>query len=295
MHVTAASQPPQRRAPAAAVRKRRPWRRGGPADKLFQRYVEHGIETGHAGELLQQAVASGPPDERGLDAEVRRLAALQLNTTVPPWSPAAGRQIVALAGPTGVGKTTTLAKLAARALLDSRLKVALVTIDTYRICASDQLARYGEIMRAPTYIARDASQLGAALRGTLDCDLVLVDTAGRSIQHEIDNQTELLRTAPDVHMYLTLSLSSGAREMAANLKRFEGIRAERLILTKMDEAVAPGAIFGPLSRSGKPVTCITNGQEVPEHVQAVNPAQLVDILFGPPPDASGARPSSGRA
>ena len=285
----------RRRAPAAAVRKGRPWRRGGPADKLFQRYVEHGIETSHAGELLQQAVASGAQDERGIDLEVRRLAALQLVTTTPPWSNPGGRQVVALAGPTGVGKTTTLAKLAARALLDSRLKVALVTIDTYRICASDQLARYGEIMRAPTYIARDASQLGAALRGTLDCDLVLVDTAGRSIQQEIDNQTELLRTAPDVHMYLTLSLSSGTREMSANLKRFDGIRAERLILTKMDEAVAPGAIFGPLVRSGKPVTCITNGQEVPEHVQSVTPAQLADILFGPPPDGAAARSSIGRA
>ena len=275
---------------SASIRRGRQWRRGGPADRLFRRYVHHGVDDIVAAELVQGAHVSGAREEAALDQVVRRLGASRLASTDAPWvpEPRGGRRVVALVGPTGVGKTTTLAKLAAKAILASRAKVALVTIDTYRICASDQLARYGQIMRAPTFVARDAAQLRSALDGTRDCDIVFVDSAGRSVQSELEAQIQMLRSATELRMYLTLSLASGDRELAFNCKRYAFLEPERVILTKFDEAVAPGAALAPLIRLGRPVTCVTNGQEVPEHIRAVDSTELMDVLLGPAVEAPGA-------
>ena len=118
------------------------------------------------------------------------------------------RRVVALVGPTGVGKTTTIAKIAARALLESGLRVALITVDTYRIGACEHLGRYGEIMGVKTQVARDATSLAAAV-ARADADLVLIDSAGRSDAETIANQMGLLRAAPGVEMHLVLSAASG--------------------------------------------------------------------------------------
>jgi flagellar biosynthesis protein FlhF len=285
---------------SASIRRGRHWRRGGSADRLFRRYVHHGVDDIVAAELVQGAHVAGAREEAALDQIVRRLGASRLASTDAPWvpEPRGGRRVVALVGPTGVGKTTTLAKLAAKAILTSRARVALITIDTYRICASDQLARYGQIMRAPTFVARDAAQLRSALDGTRDCDIVFVDSAGRSVQSELEAQIQMLRSATELRMYLTLSLASGDRELAFNCRRYAFLEPERVILTKFDEAIAPGAALAPLIRLGRPVTCVTNGQEVPEHIRAVDSVELMDVLLGPAVEASsGAEPkqSAGRA
>ena len=264
-------------------RRGRHWRKGGAADNLARRYEDNGVEASVAVEWIGKALATGAQEEADLDSVVRHQVSVHLRTAPAPWERASGRQVVSLIGPTGVGKTTTLAKIAARAILSNKTRVALITTDTYRICASDQLARYGQIMRTPTFVARDAQQLTAAISQTSNYDLVLVDTAGRAIQADLERQVEMLRIAGALQMYLTLSLASGPRELAANCRRYGQLVPSRVILTKTDESVAPGAALAPLLELGLPITCITNGQEVPEDVRPVTPDELAALFLGPPP------------
>jgi len=259
----------------------RHWRRGGAADNLRLRYEEKGVEGPLCESLIADGITAGLHEEHDLDLFVRGQLSSLVRTCPAPWERGAQRTVFSLVGPTGVGKTTTLAKIAARAILSSRLKVALITTDTYRICASDQLARYGQIMRSPTFVARDASQLATALDQTREFDLVLVDTAGRAIQGDLEQQINMLRDAGILQMYLTLSLASGARELAANCRRYGALKPARIILTKVDESVAPGAALGPLADLGLPVTCVTHGQEVPEDVRPVDGRELLDLMLGP--------------
>jgi len=102
----------------------------------------------------------------------------------------------------------------------------------------------------------------------------------------LESQIQMLRSATELRMYLTLSLASGDRELAYNCRRYAFLEPERVILTKFDEAVAPGAALAPLIRLGRPVTCVTNGQEVPEHIRAVDSKELMEVLLGPAVEAT---------
>jgi flagellar biosynthesis protein FlhF len=183
-------------------------------------------------------------------------------------------------GPTGVGKTTTIAKIAARALLDSRLKVSLVTVDTYRIGATEHIGRYGEIMGAPTHVARDAATLAEALARSADADLVLVDTAGRPDAPSIAAQTALLHTVPDIELHLVLSAASGAREIRAAAKRYEKVGVHRLIFSKLDEADGPGSVLSAAAAVTAPVSCIADGQRVPDDIHSAAGPRLIDLIIG---------------
>jgi flagellar biosynthesis protein FlhF len=190
-------------------------------------------------------------------------------------------------GPTGVGKTTTLAKIAARALLESHLKVALITVDTYRLGASDQLARYGKIMGVKAHIARDAAGLADAVAQSRDADLVLIDTAGRSDRTARKAQAQLLRTLPQVEFHLVLSAATGAREVAAMARHYEEIEPDHLIFSKLDEACGPGSVLSAASILSRSVSCMTDGQRVPEDIHSVTSRILTSLVFAPPNTAEG--------
>lgn len=261
------------------------FRKDSAAEKLLRRFVDRGAEEDWARALVQEAVAIGRQDMESLERAVRLVASRRVKSGDAPWARGMDRRVVAVVGPTGVGKTTTVAKMAARAILDAGMRVALVTVDTYRVGASDQLSRYGQIMRAPTFVARDAAQLNAALLSTQDCDLVLVDTAGRSIRAEQQKQMQMLESVPGLTTWLAMSLGAGARELSAVAERYAFCRPERVVLTKADEAVAPAGALAALEILGRPVACVTNGQEVPEDVHVLSSGQLVDHLLGTTPGA----------
>jgi len=202
-----------------------------------------------------------------------------LRAAPAPWG-ADGRRTVALVGPTGVGKTTAIAKIAARALLETRFKVGLITVDTYRVGASDQLARYGKIMGVPTYVARDRAALADAIDRTREADLVLIDTAGRSDAESLAAQMKLVQSAPNVQLHLVLSLATGARELGAVARRYRGFGAERVIFTKLDESEGPGGSLSALGVVGRPVSCLCDGQRVPEDIHAVTESDLCERLVG---------------
>ncbi len=249
------------------------------AAALHARLAARGAEPVLAEELVRQAlhIAAGSR-EGGLEGAVRDLLGERLVPCRAPWLHEA-HQVVALVGPTGVGKTTTLAKIAARAILDAKKRVALLTVDTYRIGACDQLSRYGEIMNVPVLVARDRTELLAAYARVKDADLVLVDTAGRSSPEDVARQAALVRSIPKVQLQLVISAATGALEISAVAERYRTLQPDRLVFSKLDEAAGPAAVLSAAVRVGRPVSCVADGQRVPEDLHALSGAELVDLVL----------------
>jgi flagellar biosynthesis protein FlhF len=246
----------------------------------YRHLIRRGMEEFLARGLIEEArrLGAGGAGEE-IEAAVKSAMRKQLAPAPAPWL-AEGRRTVALIGPTGVGKTTAIAKIAARALLETRFKVALITVDTYRVGASDQLARYGKIMGIPTHVARDRAALAEGVARFQDADLVLIDTAGRSDNESLAAQTSLLRSVPRIELQLVLSAATGGRELGAVARRYRAIAPERLIFTKLDEVDGPAAIYSAAAALPRPISCVTDGQRVPEDIQAVTGPDLVRIVFG---------------
>ena len=165
-------------------------------------------------------------------------------------------------------------------MLDSRLRVAMVTVDTYRIAGADQLARYAEILGVPCLVAGDRRELAAALERVADADLVLVDTAGRSDPETVARQAELVRTIAGVELGLVLSAATGWRELAGVANRYRALAPECLVLSKVDEAVGPGGVLSAVVRLNRPVACIADGQRVPEDLREATGKALVELVAG---------------
>ena len=156
-----------------------------------------------------------------------------------------GPHVVALIGPTGVGKTTTIAKLAANLKLRGKRKIGLITIDTYRIAAIDQLKKYADIIGSPLRIVGNPEDLKDAIASMSDCDFVLIDTAGRSPNDTLKlNELKNFLTAasPDeVHLVLSTTASQACVELA--IDRFKEVRIDKIIFTKLDEAAHVGVVL----------------------------------------------------
>ena len=251
-----------------------------PASKLQQRLIDRGVEPGISAELVKETFRSATgTGEKEVLLSLRQSIRTRLQPSRPPWE-GEGRRLLALVGPTGAGKTTTIAKIAARALLDSRLKVSLVTVDTYRIGASEHIQRYGEIMNVPTHVARDEAGLREAIFRSGDAHVVLIDTAGRSDAAALQAQAQLLRKVEGVECHLVLPATSGAREIRAAAKRFQCYTPSRLIISKLDESDGPGCMLSATAEINTAISCMTDGQRVPEDIHPSTHQSLCDRLLG---------------
>lgn len=201
----------------------------------------------------------------------------------PPIKAVRGRRkVVALVGPTGVGKTTTIAKLAANFRLRDGLKIGLVTVDTFRVAAVEQLRTYAEIIDLPMKVVTSPQEMKRALEELSGLDLVLVDTAGRSPNDDLKLQelkTMLTETGVD-EVHLVLSLAVGARALEAAAEKFSSIKMASVILTKLDETATPGTILTLARRVAWPFSYLTTGQNVPEDIEPAHATRLAQCVFG---------------
>ncbi len=188
---------------------------------------------------------------------------------------------ISLVGPTGAGKTTTIAKIAANYLHRFGGRIALITIDTYRIAAVEQLKVYGEIMRLPVEVVIRPSQLRQALRKHRNCELILIDTAGRSPRndHELQEMATFLDPDLGIENHLLLSATTREQELLATIERFRRLEISRVIFSKIDECGQLGVLLNVHRADGTPVSFITNGQRVPEDIIVPDPELLAGLIM----------------
>lgn len=192
------------------------------------------------------------------------------------------QRILALVGPTGVGKTTTLAKLAARAVLEQRLKVGFVTVDTFRIAATEQLKTYAEIIDVPTRVVENLRDISCAIAELADRDLILIDTAGRSPKEtgSLQELAGVLNELPNLHKVLLLSATTKRSDLADIAERYSIFNPGSVIFTKLDETQVYGPVLSQLARSASPLAYLTVGQNVPKDIVIPDASRLAGLFEG---------------
>lgn len=257
--------------------------------------VKKRLEDSGVGPVLAAAVVEeararlgdeplSPAEERAiLTAMVEQVIGRRL--TVRPQLPPLGgpARVVALVGPTGVGKTTTVAKLASLAALVERRKVALITMDTYRVGGVEQLRRFAALIGVPLSVAGDGASLRQALEEHRDADLILIDTAGRSPKQPgaLDAMAgAFARAGEPIQVHLVLAAANRLRELEATLRHYEGLGPECLVFTKTDEAWGGGAVLEACTRASLPVSFVCTGQRVPEDIAPASAAWLAAFVLG---------------
>jgi flagellar biosynthesis protein FlhF len=189
--------------------------------------------------------------------------------------------VIALVGPTGVGKTTTVAKLAANFCLREKKRVGLITIDTYRIAAVEQLRTYAQIIDVPLEIVVSPAQLREAVGRMSDCDVILIDTAGRSQRDaiKIRELRSYFEAVTPHETHLVLSSTCGASVLMEAIERFRGVGVDRVIFTKLDEAIGFGVILTCLQKANARLSYLTTGQDVPDDIEVGEPGRLAELIL----------------
>ena len=190
-------------------------------------------------------------------------------------------KIVALIGTTGVGKTTTLAKIAAKFVLERGISAALITADTYRISAVDQLKTYSDIIGLPLEIVYSPAELKTAIRKFRNKQLILIDTAGRSQKNDYQMQElqEFLEVEPEIEKHLVLSATTKSRDAMNILERFSACKPDRILFTKTDETTSLGFIVNLLFDKRITLSYLTNGQSVPDDIAPASAEILAKLLL----------------
>ncbi len=255
-------------------------------EDLLEQLVERGIDRESAATIARFAAPQMNERQRREPEQCRdfltKTIAGLVQTTGPLWSQGQPQKRISLIGATGVGKTTTIAKLAAEAITQSGARVALITIDTYRIAAVEQLKVYGEIMGIPVDVVMSPEQLQEAFRRHQDKDLILIDTAGRSPrdQGQIDELNQYLGTGSKVENCLVLAATTSEHLQQKTIDRFRTLPLSRLIFTKLDETDNCGTLINVPLRSNLPLAYLTNGQQVPEDLLRAEPKVVAELVMG---------------
>lgn len=262
----------------------------GVPEELFDQYlklVENLVADELALEITRTLQKQLRPELLADPALVREKLAEQIEKLIPSAGPiqrtkSVGPHVVALIGPTGVGKTTTIAKLAANLKLREKRRVGLITIDTFRIAAIDQLKKYADILGAPLRIVATPEEMPSAIASMSDCEFILIDTAGRS-PNDTMKLNELKRfldlAEPDeVHLVLSTTASEGCVSLA--MEKFSEVRVDKLIFTKLDEAAQLGVVLNVVRKVNKGLAYITTGQEVPNDIEVGHGKKLARMILG---------------
>ncbi|MFG0333317.1 MAG: flagellar biosynthesis protein FlhF [Maioricimonas sp. JB049] len=254
-------------------------------DELFHLYAElidAEVEDSDARELICELNQRRPevPDDQ-LRRVLEELVARRIECCGPIRTTPGQRRVVALVGPTGVGKTTTIAKLAATLRLQQGVRTGLVTVDTYRVAAVEQLRTYADIMDLPMKVVTSPREMREAVEELSHLDLVLIDTAGRSPRDELRIQElrSFLTEADVDEVHLVVSLASSIRSLQMIADRFRPVGTTAMLLTKLDEAPAFGGILSAAMRVPLPISYFTTGQDVPDDIEPARADRAASLLL----------------
>ncbi|MBW7956336.1 MAG: flagellar biosynthesis protein FlhF [Deltaproteobacteria bacterium] len=256
-----------------------------PVSDVFRRLEENlaanGIDRRLAKKILLNTL-SGVTKEKASDiAYLKSCIRERVYERLSVADPLSKKGVVAFVGPSGVGKTTTIAKLAALNALKKKRSMALVTMDTYRIAAAEQLRIYGKLMGVPVDVARDPGELKALLCVHRDKELVLVDTAGRSQkdQARMKELHELTSASPSIRFNLVLNSQTRDEAMYDAVKGFSALPIDSLSFTRLDEGEAHGPILNAMMLARKPVAYLSTGSRVPEDLEPASRENLVKFIM----------------
>jgi len=250
-----------------------------PASRqLREKLIEIGLAESYAHDLSERvlrAIPGGTVEDGDVMALVGQMIGDDLPTRPAKWVPGARRRVMAFVGPTGVGKTTTIVKVASQAAL-SGLKVGLVTVDTFRMGAVEQLAKYAEVLDAPLRVVKDPAALPETLDSMTDCDLVLVDTNGRNprVAEHVSALKTYFPAGWGGEIVLTVACNTRERDLFEVIDGFAPMGYDRICVTKTDETSATGTIYTVTRRAGRPLTWITDGPGVPDDIEDADPFSI---------------------
>ena len=249
--------------------------------EIYSHLVENGLDERLASKILIRAKA-----ETDAKPNKEKMRAMDLMQKVIPFKgeinlKKEGPKIVAFVGPTGVGKTTTIAKIAADYAIRKHKKVTLVSLDNYRLGAVNQFEIYGDIMRLPVEMAEGSDELGEIVKRHLDKDLILIDTTGRSHRDKDYSRQlkEIFAAVGDVETHLVLSVATQEKQFASTYQQFLPLGVDRVLFTKLDEGLNFGPIFNFSVRNRIPLSYFTMGQNVPEDLEIAAPAKVISLIF----------------
>lgn len=254
--------------------------------EVFTEMLDADVDPDAARTMLQEVSAHCTPEHLNdawlIKGRLCQFIQQQVNVSGPIELTRGNRQVVALVGPTGVGKTTTLAKLAAGFHFDQGCSVGFVTLDTFRLGAVDQLQKYADLLGAPCEVVSAPDQMLPALQRLEHCQLILIDTAGRSPrdQSQLGALSDFLQIASPTQIHLVLSAASSQSHAALALEQFAALDPTHLLLTKLDESPCLGGWYRLLSSGTWPLSYITTGQHVPEDIIVANRRRVASLILG---------------
>jgi flagellar biosynthesis protein FlhF len=252
---------------------------------LYHHLLEQDVEKGIAQKLIEETMhAINETIEELTMKEIKEMLLKRIEDKLNNVSfegITGDKQIVQFVGPTGVGKTTTIAKVAAALILQERKEVAFITTDTYRIAAVEQLKTYARILNVPLEVAYHVDDYEKAIRKLSSYDIILVDTAGRNFKDPayIQELKGLMGNTPNISTYLVLALTAKTRDLQAIFNQFDDIPLTQLIFTKLDETSSYGSLLSLSLRNNIGIAYVTNGQDVPDDLIKPQARQLSEWLM----------------
>ncbi len=259
-------------------------------DNWYKRLLNQGVVT----ELAQQIVQTVADElsrwaldnENVLNEHLHWHLGRRLAPVLPLKLIPGKAQVFFIVGPTGVGKTTTIAKLAANFMRDQHARVLMITSDTFRVAAIPQFKAFGEILGIPTEVVYTPEQLSELVNAHQQYDLILVDTPGRNqrAKDEISEIQEYLAAVPYKNVHLAMAASTQYQDMKQIVSVFGSMPLNGLILTKTDETVCFGPAYSIACQTNMPLSYLTTGQRVPEDIEIASAERVIDLLVGEVPD-----------